>query len=221
MRHLLAACAVLLLAGVLSPSEASARGPVSLRLGYVGQVSTAREYDLVDSNDHLPLLRLGAGYSFDVPRGRLEVEGGFLSGGSTAQLHLLSEASLGLVGLELGAAYRMPLGPTFEPYVQALVGYDWLDLEVGSLSQGVGQVSATGLLGVSFAIPTRLGNAASPAILFDIGVGYAFRPEARFDALAPEPPDEDVKEPIASTALSMGSLPLSGVTYRVQIGLRL
>jgi hypothetical protein len=220
MRILPAVCGALLLAAGLVPSEASADVPLSFRLGYASQVSTARAYDLVDQNDHLPLFRVGAAWAFTVPRGRLEVEAGFLSGGSSAQLHLVSEADLGLTGVELGAAYRLRLGSVVEPYAQALVGYDWLSLRVGALRQGVGQVSATGLLGVSFLVSTRTGEDSSPTILFDLGVGYGLRPEARFDALAPEPPDEDVEEPIASTPVSLGAMPLSGVTYRLQVGLR-
>jgi hypothetical protein len=221
MRLLSLVGTVLLLAAGLLPSEAPASPPVSFRLGYAGQVSTARAYDLVDENDHLPRFRLGAAYAFDVPRGRLEVEGGFLAGGSSAPLHLFSEAELGLTGVELGAAYRMPLGAIVEPYAQALLGYDWVRLELGPLRQRVGQVAVTGLLGVSFHISTGAGTATSPTFLFDVGVGYGFRPDARFDALTPEPPGEDVEEPIASTPLPVGALPLSGVAYRIQLGLRL
>ncbi|QRO02095.1 hypothetical protein JRI60_25325 [Archangium violaceum] len=223
MRHLPVTCAVLLLAAVLSSSEASARPPVSLRLGYAGQVSTARAYDLVDENDHLPLFRVGAAYALPLTGGRLEVEGGFLAGGTFASLHQVAEARLGLVGVELGAAYRVSLGSFVEPYAQALIGYDWLDLRIGQLRQDVGQVSATGLLGVSFVVPLHPGRAGgpSPAFLFDVGAGYGFRPGARFDALAPEPPGKGQTEPIPSTALQAGSLPLSGVAYRIQVGLRL
>jgi hypothetical protein len=221
MRHLPVACAVLLLAAVLSPSEALARPPMSFRLGYASQVSTARAYDLVDENDHLPLFRVGAAYALPLTGGRLEVEGGFLTGSTSALLHQVAEAKLGLVGVELGAAYRVSLGSVVEPYAQALIGYDWLGLRVGSLRQDVGQVSATGLLGVSLVLALHPGRAGSPAFLFDVGAGYGFRPGARFDALAPEPPGQGSPEPIPSTALPVGSLPLSGVAYRLQIGLRL
>ncbi len=220
MRLLPIAC-VVLLAAVLSPSTASARAPVSLRLGYAGQVSTPRAYDLVDEDDHLPLFRLGAAYAFLLPGGRLELEGGFLTGGSSASLHGLTEAKLGLVGVELGAAYRVRLGSFFEPYAQALVGYDSLNLRIGALNQEVGQVSATGLLGISLLFRTHPSVASSPVFLVDLGVGYGFRPEARFDALAPEPPDEDAEEPVPSVPLRVGDLPLSGVAYRLQVGLRL
>jgi hypothetical protein len=220
MRLLPVVCAVLLTA-VLTPSTASARVPVSLRLGYAGQVSTPRAYDLVDENDHLPMFRLGAAYAFLLRSGRLELEGGFLTGGSSASLHGLTEAKLGLVGVELGAAYRVRLGSYFEPYVQALVGYDGLNLQVGVLKQDVGQVSATGLLGLSLVFPVQPNIAGSPAFLVDLGVGYGFRPEARFDALAPEPPDEDAEAPVPSLPLRVGDLPLSGVAYRLQVGLRL
>jgi hypothetical protein len=221
MRHLPATCAVLLLAAVLSPSEVSARPPVSLRLGYAGQVSTARAYDLVDENDHLPLFRVGAAYALPLTGGRLELEGGFLTGSTAASLHQVTEAKLGLVGVELGAAYRVSLGSFVEPYAQALIGYDWLDLRIGQLSQDVGQVSATGLLGISLIFPVHPGREGSPSFLFDVGAGYGFRPGARFDALAPEPPGKGDLEPIPSTALQAGSLPLSGVAYRLQVGLRL
>jgi hypothetical protein len=220
MRLLPVVCAVLLSA-VLSPSTASARAPVSLRLGYASQVSTARAYDLVDEDDHLPLFRLGVAYAFLLPGGRLELEGGFLTGGSAASLHGLTDARLGLVGAELGAAYHVRLGTYFEPYVQALVGYNGLNLRVGALNQDVGQVSATGLLGLSLVFPLQPTAATSPSFLVDVGVGYGFRPKARFDALAPEPPDEDAEEPVPSVPLRVGDLPLSGVAYRLQVGLRL
>ncbi|WP_257450305.1 porin family protein [Archangium lipolyticum] len=221
MRHLPVTCAVLLLAAVLSSPEASARAPLSFRLGYAGQVSTPRAYDLVDENDHLPLFRVGAAYALPLTGGRLEVEGGFLTGGTSASLHHATEAKLGLTGVELGAAYRASLGSFVEPYAQALIGYDWLGLRVGQLRQDVGQVSATGLLGVSFVLPLHRGRAGTPAFLFDVGAGYGFRPRARFDALTPEPPARSDQEPIPSTALQAGSLPLSGVAYRFQVGLRL
>lgn len=221
MRHLSAVRAVLLLAAVLSPVVASARAPLTLRLGYVGQVSTARAYDLVDENDHLPLFRVGAGYSFLLPTGRLELEGGFLTGGTSATLHQVATAKLGLMGVEAGAAYRVRMGASLEPYAQVLVGHDWLNLEVATLSQRTGQLSATGLLGVSVLIPTRPGDAASSAFVVDLGVGYGFRPDAHFDALSAEPPETAGEEPIRSAPLPVGSLPLSGVTYRLQVGLRL
>ncbi|MFL5353160.1 outer membrane beta-barrel protein [Archangium sp.] len=221
MRHLPAVRAVLLLAAVLSPVVASARVPLTLRLGYAGQVSTAHAYDLVDENDHLPLFRVGAGYSFLLPTGRLEVEGGFLTGGTSAPLHQVTTARLGLVGVEAGAAYRVRVGTSFEPYAQVLVGHDWLKLELAALNQRTGQLSATALLGVSLLIPTRQGDAASSAFVVDLGVGYGFRPDARFDALAPTPPENAEEEPIRSAPLPVGSLPLSGVTYRLQVGLRL
>jgi hypothetical protein len=219
--RLLPVVRAVLLASVLSASPASARAPVTLRLGYAGQVSTARAYDLVDEDDHLPLFRLGAAYAFLLPSGRLELEGGFLAGGSTASLHGLTDAKLGLVGVELGAAYRVRLGSYLEPYVQALVGYEGLNLRIGALRQDVGQVSATGLLGVSLVFPLQSRVATSPSVLFDLGVGYGWRPQARFDALAPEPPDGDVEEPVSSAPLRVGDLPLSGVAYRLQVGLRL
>jgi hypothetical protein len=221
MRHLPIPCAVLALVAVLSPSEASARAPLSFRLGYAAQVSTARAYDLVDENDHLPLFRLGAAYAFPLQVGRLEVEGGLLTGGTSASLHQLTTARLGLSGVELGAAYRVRLGALAEPYVQALVGCDWLNLRIGSVRQDVGQLSATGLLGVSLLFPVHRGRPDGPLFLFDVGVGYGFRPEARFDALSPEPPDEDVQEPIPEGPLRLGSIPLAGMAYRFQIGLRL
>lgn len=221
MSHLPAVRAVLLLAAVLSPVVASAGVPLTLRLGYAGQVSTARAYDLVDENDHLPLFRVGAGYSLLLPMGRLEVEGGFLSGGTSASLHQVATAKLGLVGVELGAAYRVRMGTSLEPYAQVLVGHDWLNLEVATLSQRTGQLSATGLLGVSLLIPTRPGDEASSAFVLDFGVGYGLRPEARFDALSAESPEKAGEEPIRSAPLPVGALPLSGVTYRLQVGLRL
>lgn len=221
-RHLPAVCAAVLLAVALSPSEASARPPLSLRLGYASQVSTARAYDLVDENDHLPLFRVGAAYAFPMQQGaRLEVEAGFLAGGSSASLHQVDTARLGLVGVELGAAYRLRLGTYVEPYAQALVGYDWLSLEVGPLGQRLGQVSATALLGVALVFPLNPYSAKGPSFLFDLGVGYGFRPDARFDALAPEPPGKDVEEPVPSQSLRVGDLPLAGVAYRLQVGLRL
>ncbi|HZH79051.1 MAG TPA: outer membrane beta-barrel protein [Archangium sp.] len=221
-RHLPVVRAALLLAVVLaSPAEASARPPLSLRLGYASQVSTARAYDLVDENDHLPLFRVGASYAFPLKRARLEVEGGFLTGGSSASLHQVATAKLGLVGVEVGAAYRLRLGTYVEPYVQALVGYDRLRLEIGPLGQRVGQVSATALLGVSLVFPLNPYSATAPSFLIDLGVGYGLRPDARFDALAPEPPGEDEKEPVPSQSLRAGDLPLAGVAYRLQVGLRL
>jgi hypothetical protein len=220
-RHLPVVCAAVLLAVSLSPPEASALPPLSLRLGYASQVSTARAYDLVDDNDHLPLFRLGVGYAFPMQGARLEVEGGFLSGGTSAPLFQFDRAKLGLVGVEVGAAYRLRLGTYAEPYAQALVGYDRLSLDMGPLGQRVGQVSATALLGVSLVFPLNSYSAKAPSFLIDLGVGYGFRPTARFDALAPRPPGEDEEEPIPSQTLRAGDLPLAGMAYRLQVGLRL
>ncbi|HSP77896.1 MAG TPA: outer membrane beta-barrel protein [Myxococcaceae bacterium] len=223
MRLLPLTCAALLLIFGLLPAEASARPPLSLRLGYAAQISTDRAYDLVDDNDHLPLFRVGAGYRLPVPAGLLELEAGFLTGGSSASVYRQGTASLGLMGVELGAAYRLPLGPHVEPYAQAFVGYDWLTLKLEPFRQRVGRTSATGLLGVTFLVPTRPRTPGSSAFFVDVGAGYGFRPDARFDALEAEPPNppegEDVSVPQSS--LRLGSLPLSGVVYRLQLGLRL
>ncbi len=216
-------CVALLLVSGLLPSEASARPPLSLRLGYAAQVNTDRAYDLVDEDDHLPLFRVGAGYHLPVPAGRLELEAGLLTGGSSASLYNQGTAGLGLVGVELGAAYRLPLGTHFEPHVQLFVGYDWLTLKLEPFKQRVGRPSATGLLGMTFLIPTQPRTPGGTAFFVDVQVGYAFRPVADFDALeaeSPEPPEgEDVSVPQSS--LRLGSLPLSGVAYRLQLGLRL
>ncbi len=212
-----------LLLGLVA-ANAWALPPVSLSLGYSAQVFTGRSYDLVSGNDTLASVRLGAGYSFLLPRGALDVEASFTAGGAGDTVHNNIAASIDLKGLEAGLSYRYPLFAHLQPYLHLGAGVDWATLtlfDATRLAQTVAVGSGNAMLGAQ--IPFKLGpnDSRAPTMLMDLGVGYVLRAGAGFHAMAPGPADKPVEDPIAHASTNLGTLPLSGIQYRVLMTFRL
>jgi hypothetical protein len=223
MRALSAQCFVAILLQSL-PAAASNLPPLTASFGLGAQVVTDRAYDMVDDNDHLAMVHVGAGYGFELARGTLELELGFQGGGTSAPLHAGPDAKLWLRGLELSATYRYPLSRFFEPYARFGAGVDWaaLSLNDDALSQRVSVLSGSAMLG--FNVPlvgssTELGRGFRLAL--DVGLGYSQRQAADFNAVAPEPPDKVSSDAIGRAGINLGKLFLSGITYRVGLTARL
>lgn len=108
--------------------------------------------------------------------------------------------------------------------MQVAGGYDWTTLRLANdsrLTLTVGNVSGTGLLGLQFAV--KMGGAQdlrAPHFIFDLGAGMVIRPVTKFDAMAPEPPATAPEDPIAVASVNLGSVPLSGFTGRLLVGVR-
>lgn len=210
---------------VLLAAPAWALPPVSLSLGYSAQVFSARQYDLVATHDTLQQFRIGAGYAQPVWRGFLDLELAFSTGSTGAYSHGAIASSFALSGLELAASFRLPVLRHFDPYLLVGAGYDWATLTLADesrLTQTAGTLAVRAMIGAQ--LPFKLGPADSraPTLLLDLGLGYAGRPSAGFHAMAPAPVRSSGEEaPIARAGTDLGSLPLSGIAYRVLLTFRL
>lgn len=197
--------------------------PVSVSLGYSAQVFSARSFDLVSRDDTLAMARVGLGYSFTLPQGALDLEAAFAQGGKDTTSHNNTLVSFDLKAIEAGVSYRYPLLAHLHPYVHVGAGWDWVTLTLrtsNTLTQTVNNVSGNAMVGVQ--VPFKLGpnDSRAPFLLTDLGVGYSFRPGAGFHAMQPAgtPNKED---PIAQASANLGTLPLSGIQYRILFTFRL
>lgn len=223
MRALSASCFAALLLQSL-PATASSLPPLTASLGVGAQVVTDRAYDMVDDNDHLPMIHVGAGYRFQLAGGGLELELGYQGGSTSAPLHAGADAKLWLRGLELSATYRYPLWRFCEPYARLGLGVDWatLSLDGDALTQRVSVPSGSAMVGFSVPLVTTKAEAGRRALVaIELGLGYALRRAADFNALAPEPPGKVSPDAMGQTGIDMGKLFLSGITYRVGLIARL
>ena len=210
---------------ILASTLASAAVPTLLvSAGYSAQVFSARGYDLIGNDDSLHQGRIAIGTGFVLPLGWLDLEAAFATGGVNNTTHGSVPVQFVLKGLQLGVSWRVPVSTWFHPYAQLAGGYDWATLTLVDdtrLTQTVGNVSGTGLLGVQFAV--KMGGAKdlrAPWLIFDLGAGMVIRPVTRFDAMAPAPPQTRPEDPIAVGSVNLGSVPLSGFTGRLLVGVR-
>lgn len=215
----------LFIAALLSSTFARAELPaLSASAGYSTQVFTARGYDLIGFDDNLHQGRVAVGAGFSLPFGALDLEVAFSTGGTASTSHSTIPVQFVLKGLQLGLAYRVAVRSWFQPYAQIAGGYDWATLTLANesrLTQTVGSVSAGGLLGVQFGV--RMGSPKAsrvPWLIFDLGAGAVLRPQTRFDAMAPQPVKPAPTDPIVVGTVNVGSVPLSGFTARLLIGVR-
>jgi hypothetical protein len=213
--HALFAAAVALLAA----GPAWAVPPLHVQLGYASEVVTHRSWDFVDGNDHLPLFKLGAGYTLALQSGALDLGLAFRAGGSSA-FSFGVNTDLLLRGGEVAATWRHPMTSWLHPYGRLGLALDWATLKVrgGALEQTVLSPAGTAQLGVQLRHrPPRLPG----WLTFDVGVGYTLRPEARFGALQPPPPDKPGPEDVRSGGVDLGALPLGGIAYQLLLGVQL
>ena len=214
----------LVLSTVLASSLAAAEVPtLSVSAGYSTQVFTARGYDLVSVDDNLHQGWVAVGTGFVLPFGWLDVEAAFATGGTVSTTHATIPTEFALKGLQLGVSYRAPVLSWLHPYAQIAGGYDWATLTLmdeSRLTQTVASVSGTGLLGVQFAIRMGPKEKRVPWLVFDLGAGAVLRPASHFDAMGPFPVVKPAADAIPSASVNLGTVPLSGFTARILIGVR-
>jgi hypothetical protein len=89
------------------------------------------------------------------------------------------------------------------------------------MSQTVGVVSGQAGAGVQFSVRVTRENQRGVFLFLDLGIGGVVRPGAAFSAVAPVPPATPPVDPIgARGSVNVGTLPLSGITWRGMAGLR-
>lgn len=215
----------LLFVALVTSTLAAAEVPtLQASAGYSTQVFGARGYDLIGLDDNLHQGRVAAGTGFNLPFGALDMEVAFATGGTNNATHGAVPVQFALKGLQLGVTYRVAVKSWLHPYAQIAGGYDWATLTLARdsrLTQTVGSFSGVGLLGLQFAV--RMGSATAARVawmIFDLGAGAALRPVTRFDAMAPETPKPAPTDPIAVGNVNLGTLPLSGFTARLLVGVR-
>jgi len=223
---------LIVLAAVVVGFAARAEVPtLSASIGYSSEVYTSRSWDLVDDDDHLPMLRVGAGTSFEVASGFVDVEAAFQSGASRGAAHSTVSTDFWLRGVRVGAAYRYPLWRFFQPYVQLGGGVDWATLTLiapSRLTQTVPAGVGTALVG--FQVPIRLGGPVAwasgphtrpaddvrrPFLVLDIGLGGVLHSGTSFSSMQPEAPAKPPVDPLGQGSVDVGSIPLTGFTFRV------
>ena len=193
-------------------------------VGVTANVISTRQFDLVSSTDHLALGHVGAAITFEIPYSALDVELAYHGGEVAEQAHSTVKASLAMKGVEVGATWRYPWLRHLHPYAHLGVGVDWATLtlfDTSRLTQTVANPSGTGLVGVQ--VPFRLARkpaGRAPVLLIDVGVGYTLRPGYAFTTLAPTPGTPQPADPVPSSTVNVGTMPLSGITYRVLLALR-
>jgi hypothetical protein len=215
----------ILTALLVTASLASAEVPtLAMSAGYSTQVFTARAYDFNGYDDNLHQGRVAIGSGFRLPVGALDLEVAYAGGGTKTVTHNSINVDFALRGVQLGVTYRVPVTQWFHPYAQLLGGYDWATLTLvntSRLTQTSGSFSGSGLLGVQFAV--RMGgpkDARPPQLIFDLGAGAVLRQVSRFDAMAPTQATPAPADPLAVGTVNLGTVPLSGFTARLLVGVR-
>lgn len=212
----------LLLALTVSAPALAEVPALAADLGYAATVVPAKALDLVAPQDHLGSFHVGAAATLPVSDAQVDIEAAFNSGGSNTTAHGTVATSLWLRGVEVGARYRYPVRRWLEPYLRLSGAYEWGTLTLlneASLTQTVGNPSGTALVGVQLPVALAKG-ARAPKLLLDLGVGYTLRPGFRFDALGPAPVKPAPEDPLGRGTVDLGTLPLSGVAYRITVALR-
>lgn len=211
------------IASALLASTSQAAWPtLSASIGYESQIFTSRSYDLVDTNDYLPMFRVAAGTGFEVGPAFIDVDLAFTSGASRETAHSIVPTELWLRGVQVGGTYRYPVLRWLHPYAHVGLGWDWATLTMFSearMTQTVSNFAGTGLLGVQLPVRMGIGNGRLPFMVFDIGGGYVVRPDYAFNAVAPKP-NNSATDPVGQGSVNLGSLPMHGATFRVLVSIR-
>lgn len=216
---------LLVLSALLAAGTAAADVPqLTLSGGLNTQVFAAREFDLVTFHDDFHQGRIAAAVGFPFSFGLLDVELSY-AGGTTANLaHGRVPVSFSLQQASLGLAYRLPLFHWLQPYVQLAGGLDWATLSLfGQRPQNQVRLGGSGTAMAGLQLVLRLGRPGPtrlPSLFLDLAAGAVMRPAARFDALAPATPSAGDEPPPANGVVDLGSLPLSGFSGRLGVGLR-
>jgi hypothetical protein len=211
--------------GLLASAAFAQVQPFHANLGVSAQVFSARGYDLVDLDDHFHSFRFGAGTTFELRAWQLDLEAGVTTGSTDATAHVQLSTGLALVGLDVSATARLPLTSWFHPYVRVGAGYDWATMNVvgtaSRLTQTVGLVSGQAGAGVQFSVRLTREKQRGVFLFLDLGVGGVLRQGAAFSAVGPPPPVGPQADPIGQRgAVNLGTMPLSGITWRAMAGVR-
>jgi hypothetical protein len=214
----------LLLATVaLFAAPALALPPLGATVGYAADVVSRRSYDFVAAEDHLPKFAVSAGTRFALERGTLDLDLAFTTGGAGATSHTTLNTELGLITLEAAATFRYAWLRHLEPYARVSAGPGWATLTAytagGPVYQTLPNLSATGLVGLSF--PFALTAQGTATLVLDFGVGYSLRPVYNFNSLQREPLKHPTGDELPDVPLALGRLDLSGIAYRFGVGMRL
>lgn len=209
---------------LLAALPAAAAWPeVGANLSYAGNVNQSRNFDLVSSTDHLALTHVAASVTFAAAKGRLDVELAYETGGVGDSAHQSIPTQLSLQGFELGATWRYPLLQHLEPYAHLGGELDWVNLtliDTQHLTQTVANPGVNGLLGVQVPLSMGISAARPGTLLLDIGVGYVLRPSYAFHALSPQVAGRPA-DPVAQSPVDLGSMPMSGISYRIGVSFRI
>ncbi len=184
---------------------------------------TPRAYDFVDTDDVHTGVALTVGYSFTLKRAFLDVELGFTTGGTRSAVHSSLSTDFAWRAVEAGVGYRYALFKHLHPYAKLLGGVDIATLTIVSterLTQTVVGGAGQALVGVQ--VPVYFERPTDTAsIVLDAALGAGLHSGLAFDKLGPTPPQKPAADAIPRGSTSIGSLSLSGFTFRVGLLVRL
>ena len=213
--------ALALAAAALPAASAAALPPIDLEIGYADQIAQARNFDLVDTQDHLS----GIGFSAAIrpftrwPRLWLELDESYAS--TSAPLHQTNQAGLDMNDLGLSVLYRRTLYQALGWYVRAGAHLAVANLALQDTSgntqasQWQAEPGVGGGLGLEL-IARPYEWAATDVHDRGVGVrlevGYIWFPDLEFNDLTPSAPSPKPNtSPIPSAPLAMGPIELAGI----------
>ncbi|MHB8420921.1 MAG: hypothetical protein ACYDCL_22860 [Myxococcales bacterium] len=211
-------------------AQAAAMPPLDVQVGYADQVVTARNFDLVDGQDHLS----GVGLAVSVrpvarwPRLWLQLDEQYAS--TQADLHQTGATALQAHDLGLSALYRRRLVGDLSWFARAgarlaIANLALQDQAGNSLaSQWTAEPGVGGGLGLEFAVRPAAWDATlahDRGFGVNLEVGYAWFPDLQFDGLAPPAPNpKPTPAPIPSAPVALGPLTFSGLHIGLNVFLR-
>ncbi len=210
-----------LAASAVPAAQAAAMPPIDLEIGYADQVAQARNFDLVDTQDHLS----GIGFSAAIrpfarwPRLWLELDESYAS--TSAPLHQTNVAALDANDLGLSVLYRHRLYQALGWYARvgghlAVANLALQDTSGNTqASQWQAEPGVGGGLGLEVIARPYEWNATD---VHDRGVGvrleagYIWFPDLQFNDLTAPTPSPKPNPPLISSApLAMGPISLAGI----------
>ena len=204
--------------------------PIDVELGYADQVAQSRNFDLVDTQDHLSGISLSAAIRPVArwPRLWLEVDESYAS--TSAALHQTGTAALDANDLGVSVLYRHRLYEALGWYARvgghlAVANLALQDTSGNTqASQWQAEPGVGGGLGLELiARPYewRATDSHDRGVGVRLEVGYIWFSDLQFnDLTAPAPSPKPATPSISSTPLAMGPINLSGVHVGLDVFLR-